>query len=105
VIAFIERSLALIRDKAVEIGRSVSGAVTGGVRDYLPAWIADRVLPNTATPGASNQTLTLTAGPVTVNANTGASPAEIGRAVQQAQQDGLLPLLRQAWRTLAPAEE
>jgi hypothetical protein len=49
--------------------------------------------------------LTLTAGPVTINANTGASPAEIGRAVQQAQQDGLLPMLRSALRNLAPAEE
>lgn len=105
VVAFVERSLQLIRDKALEIGRSVSGAVTGGARSILPQWIADRVLPNTATPGASSQTLTLTAGPVTVNANTGASPAEIGRAVQQAQQDGLAPLLRQAWRTLAPAED
>jgi len=105
IASFIERSLALIRDEAIEIGRSVSGAVTGGARSLLPPWIADRVLPNTATPGASNQSISLTAGPVTVNANTGASPAEIGRAVQQAQQDGLAPLLRQAWRTLAPAED
>ena len=64
------------------------------------------MLPAAASPSASrSSSLSLTSGPVTVNASTGASPAEIGRAVQQAQQDGLLPMLRNALRNLAPAEE
>jgi hypothetical protein len=106
VVVFIERSLALIRAKALEIGGMLGDTLADRARGVLPEWIADRVLPAAPSPGASrSQSLSLTAGPVTVHANTGASPAEIGRAVQQAQQDGLLPLLRQAWRTLAPAEE
>ena len=106
VVSFVERSLALIRDKATEMGRSVIGGATSGARSILPTWIADRVLPAAASPSASrSSSLSLTSGPVTVNASTGASPAEIGRAVQQAQQDGLLPMLRNALRNLAPAEE
>jgi hypothetical protein len=96
--------------------------VLGGIRDVvatakdipgigrLAGYLSDKVLPPAPTPAATAAgrapgNVTVSSGPVTVHAQTGASPEEIGRAVSEAQQEALLPLLQSTYLNVQSAEE